>query len=91
MTIFRGILRPTRQIDVEYHDDASRYFIASHTVVTDRVDVYRKYVYQPIQTVLTFLGNKAKLVQTGNINTYLLYIFLTLIILCIVATRPPIL
>lgn len=91
MTIFRGILRPTRQIDVEYHDDASRYFIASHTVVTDRVDVYRKYVYQPIQIVLTFLGNKAKLVQTGNINTYLLYIFLTLIILCIVATRPPIL
>jgi hypothetical protein len=88
MTIFRGILRPTRQTDVEYHDDASRYFITSQTVTTDRVDVYRRYFYQPVQTILAFLGNKAKLVQTGNINTYLLYIFLTFIILSIVATRP---
>ena len=72
VTIFRGILRPTRQTTVEYHDDASRYFISSHTVATDQVDVYRKYLYAPVRIALTFLGDKAKLVQTGNINTYLL-------------------
>ncbi len=91
MTLFRGVLRPTRQTDVEYHDDASRYFIASYTVTTDRVDVYRRYFYRPVQTILAFLGNKVKLLQTGNINIYLLYIFLTLIILCIIATKPAIL
>lgn len=88
MTIFQGILRPTKQTDVEYHDDALRYFIKSRTVTTDRVDVYQTYLYRPVQKGLGFLGDKVKLVQTGNINTYLLYIFLTLIILCIVATRP---
>ncbi len=88
MTIFQGILRPTKQTDVEYHDDALRYFIKSRTVTTDRVDVYETYLYRPVQKGIGFLGDKAKLVQTGNINTYLLYIFLTLIILCIVATRP---
>ncbi len=88
MTIFQGILRPTKQTDVEYHDDALRYFIKSRTITTDRVDVYQKYLYQPVQRSLHFLGDRAKLVQTGNINTYLLYIFLTLIILCVVATRP---
>lgn len=88
MTIFRGILRPTRQTDVEYRDDASRYFITSRTVITTYADLYRDYLYRPVRFVLGWIGDKTKLVQTGNINTYLLYIFLTLIILLVVATRP---
>lgn len=87
MTIFQGVLRPTKQTDVEYHDEALRYFIKSRTVTTDRVDVYQDYLYRPAQSVLRWFGDKAKLVQTGNINTYLLYIFMTLIALLIVATK----
>lgn len=86
-TIFQGILRPTKQTDVEYHDDASRYFITSRTVTTDRVDVYQEYLYRPLQNALRFLGDRAKLVQTGNINTYLLYVFITLLTLLVVSTR----
>jgi hydrogenase-4 component B len=86
-TIFQGVLRPTKQTDVEYHDEALRYFIKSRTVTTDRVDVYQDYLYRPLQNGLGWLGDKAKLIQTGNINTYLLYVFMTLLVLLIVATK----
>lgn len=86
-TIFQGVLRPTKQTDVEYHDEALRYFIKSRTVTTDRVDVYQNYLYRPLQNGLGWLGDKAKLIQTGNINTYLLYVFMTLLVLLIVATK----
>lgn len=87
MTIFQGVLRPTQQTDIEYHDEALRYFIKSRTVTTNRVDVYQDYLYRPMQSALRWFGGKAKLIQTGNINTYLLYVFITLITLLIVATK----
>ncbi|MEK7181867.1 MAG: proton-conducting transporter membrane subunit [Patescibacteria group bacterium] len=87
VTIFRGILRPTRQSTVEYHDEDMRYFIKSQEIRTSMSDPYRKGIYQPIGVVLHFLASQARRIQSGNVNMYILYLFLTLIILLLWATH----
>ncbi len=87
VTIFRGILRPTRQTEVEYHDENMRYFIKSQEIRTALDDPYQKMFYRPLNTVLHFLASKARHVHGGNINLYILYIFITLIILLFWTTR----
>lgn len=87
VTIFRGLLRPTKQVDVEYHDERMRYFVKSQSVETSLFDVYRGYLYRPFQKFLEWMGERAKRIQTGNINTYLLYIFLTVLLLLLFAAR----
>ncbi|MBP9728160.1 MAG: hydrogenase 4 subunit B [Candidatus Moranbacteria bacterium] len=87
VTIFRGILRPTKQTAVEYHDEHMRYFITAQEVTTALEDPYRKLLYAPLQQVVHFLASKVRHVHGGNINMYILYIFITLIALLFWTTR----
>lgn len=83
MTIFRGILRPTKQVSVEYHDEASRYFTKSQAVQVGFADLYRAYVYGPVHEVLLLLASRAKRIQNGNVNAYILYVFMAVVALLI--------
>lgn len=87
VTIFRGVLRPTKQTAVAYHDENIRYFIKSQEVRTALDDPYRQLLYRPLQTVLTFVASRIRYVHGGNINVYILYIFLTLLALLYWTTR----
>ena len=87
VTIFRGILRPTRQTEIEYHDENMRYFIKSQEIRTALDDPYQKMFYQPLHMALHFLASKVRHVHGGNINLYILYIFVTLIFLLVWTTR----
>lgn len=87
MTIFSGILRPTKQTAIEYSDAETRYFTSMHSVKTDFFDVYRHYIFQPVARALGFLSDRAKRVQSGNVNVYMLYVFVTLVVLLILTTR----
>ncbi len=87
VTIFKGVLRPTKQTAVEYHDENMRYFITSQEVKTHLDDPYRKLFYSPLQKGVHFLAHKVRHVHGGNINVYILYIFITLITLLIWTTR----
>jgi hydrogenase-4 component B len=79
--IFRGLLRPTMQTDVEYHDATSRYFTKTKAVRHTLPDIYYGYIYEPVVRLLEHGAHEARRIQTGNLNTYLLYMFLTLLIL----------
>lgn len=87
MTIFRGILRPTKQTAVEYHDEDMRYFIKSQEVKTAIADPYRTILYAPLHRALHFLASKARHIHGGNVSVYILYIFITLIILLFWTSR----
>jgi len=79
VTIFRGVLRPTKQSTVEYHDERTRYFVKSATIETGLHDIYRERLYRPIDAALSFLANRIRRVQTGNVNMYILYFALALV------------
>ncbi len=85
--IFRGILRPTKQTDVEYRDAETRYFTSVQSVKTDFFDVYQNYVFHPIAQAIEYFSDRVKKIQSGNVNVYMLYVFITLIVLLILTIR----
>ncbi len=80
ITIFGGILLPSKQHDIDYHDADMRYFPVSSSVTLGVADPYRKHIYQPIMNMLTRLAMLVAKIQTGPINMYVLYLFMALIV-----------
>jgi hydrogenase-4 component B len=86
ITIFRGILKPTKQTSIEYRDAEMRYFQKANVVKLEVKDIYGSYFYQPLQELLTKIAGFVKKIQSGNVNAYVLYIFLILIALLLFLT-----
>ncbi len=80
-TVFRGVLKPTGQTEIEYHDARLRYFPKMGIVTMEFQDVYDTYFYRPLQTATLRIAEQIKKIQTGNINVYILYILVTLTLL----------
>ncbi|MBP8641370.1 MAG: hypothetical protein KBI01_10850 [Oscillospiraceae bacterium] len=77
--VFRILFRPTREIQVTgtqpYHPETIKYTVSSESLI-------EKYLYQPFLEKITEYSRRIKYtVQTGYIRIYLLYIFLTVVIL----------
>lgn len=89
ITMFGGILKPTKQHEIEYSDADSRYFAKSKTIILETPNLYELKVYRPLQNIIGFLANQSMRIQSGNINQYLLYIFITLVSLLIIARYYP--
>jgi len=77
-TIFRGVLKPTQQTEIEYHDAKLRYFPKAGIVRMEFQDVYDAYFYRPLQKATIRIAGQIKKIQMGNINVYILYILVTL-------------
>ncbi|MBI3671166.1 hydrogenase 4 subunit B [Candidatus Azambacteria bacterium] len=85
--IFKGVLRPSKQIGTEYRDANMRYFPESRTIVLGIADIYRSYIYSPLNNFIENISEKhIKKIQSGNINAYILYIFLALLALLFAST-----
>jgi hydrogenase-4 component B len=87
ITIFKGVLRPSRQTDIEYHDSRLRYFPKMEKVILGQRDIYQPYFYQPLRELISKLAIQVKRIQSGKINAYVLYILLTLLGLLIYFLR----
>jgi hydrogenase-4 component B len=85
ITIFRGLLRPSTQKQVEYHDASMRYFTKAASVQSSLPDLYRAYLYAPATGLIERGARGARRIQTGNLSIYLLYISVTLAILLTIA------
>lgn len=83
INIFRNVLKPTKEIEIEYSTSNPRYFAQKRTVNLETINVYKQNFYKPLKIVLTSLSEYARKTQSGNVNTYILYIFAVLIILLI--------
>lgn len=79
ITIFKGILRPTQQAGVEYRDANLRYFPKSSSIHFELKDIYSIFFYKPVQELFLKVSEETKKIQSGNINFYIMYIFLVLI------------
>lgn len=84
VVIFRGILKPSIQREIEYHDSEIRYLPKPKTENLGVSDVYDIYFYQPLKMWVEALSLYTKKIQGGNINAYILYIFIMLLILLFV-------
>jgi hydrogenase-4 component B len=81
LMIFKPII-PTKKLSViEYSDKNSKYFITSKHTELDIVNYFDRYAYQPISTAVLTVGSYVKKIQNGNLNAYIFYVLLTLIVL----------
>ena len=83
ITIFRGVLKPTGQTEITYHDERLRYFPKSGIVTIEFQDVYAQFFYRPLQRMTLGLAEQIKKIQVGNINVYIGYILVTLTFLLV--------
>ncbi|HEY5563518.1 MAG TPA: hydrogenase 4 subunit B [Clostridiaceae bacterium] len=76
--VFKILFRPSRELKVEgdkYNPQSMEYEIKEEYI-------FEKYIYDPILRFVKTLSRKIKFsVQTGSIHLYLLYIFITVLIL----------
>ena len=75
---FGGIFRPHREIQTTYSD--SPFFKEKETFESDIEPIFEKYLYDPVTWVVVTLSRFMRIIQTGYIQTYLLYILITLVI-----------
>jgi hydrogenase-4 component B len=81
--IFSNIFRATHEIEIS--EETSPYFRPDITFELKTESVFLKYLYEPAYHIIIGSARKFRRVQTGHIQTYLAYIFLTLVLLLLFA------
>lgn len=80
--VFRSIFRPRRELKVE--DGVPPYFIKAAKYNVSTLSVFEKYFYTPLTKRIVNFARKARFtIQTGSIHTYLLYIFIMILLMLV--------
>jgi hydrogenase-4 component B len=75
---FSNIYRPHREIHTTYA--GSPYFKEHFAFESEIEPIFEKYLYSPIAWIVLALSRVLRVIQTGSIQLYLLYILITLVI-----------
>ncbi len=75
---FGNIFRPHREIHTTYA--GSPYFKESFAFGSEIEPIFEKYLYSPVAWIVLASSRVLRVIQTGSIQLYLLYILITLVI-----------
>jgi hydrogenase-4 component B len=81
VVIFKSVLRPNAQCEKTISEN--KYLPLSRAVHLTVRDVYQRYFYRPVGAAANFLSARVRSVQNGNVNSYILYIFIALTVVLI--------
>ena len=79
--VFSRVYRPDRKVEMFPTDQP--YFPVSISYQSVRTTSYERALYRPFVDLIVSLAHRLRRLQTGNIQVYLLYIFLALVSLLI--------
>ena len=80
--IFSSIYRPRKIQNTTF---TSSPYIKKDITYSDEIEpVYEKYLYDPVTRIAMNIARRAGAIQTGSIQLYLTYIFVTLVLLLII-------
>lgn len=82
-TVFKFLFRPTLQTQKDLHYGSSNYSKRSVAVSQSIQDVFEEKLYVPILSASIAFFGKIRMMQTGKVNVYLLYIMMILVILLV--------
>ncbi len=77
--IFRAIYRPTREVQADF--EFSRYFTRVVRFRTEIHPAFERLIYQPFNRAVLRIARRSRALQPGSVHLYLLYIFVTLLLL----------
>lgn len=83
--MFTMLYRPVKELDIEFHPE-SRFFVRTIAYRNEARSIFEDALYRPLVRVAQRFARQARVVQSGNVHSYLLYILIALIVL-LLATR----
>ena len=81
--IFKALFRPRREVQREY--DFSPYFAKTLRFESHVEEAFVTRIYRPLNRGILRLSRRMRGLQAGSIQAYLIYIFITLLLLLIFA------
>ncbi len=81
--IFKALFRPRREVQREY--DFSPYFAKTMRFESHVEEVFQTRIYRPLNRQVLRLSRRMRALQAGSIQAYLIYIFVTLLLLLMFA------
>jgi len=81
--IFKALFRPRREVQREY--DFSPYYATNIRFESHVEEVFQTRVYRPLNRMVLRLSRRLRALQAGSIQAYLIYIFITLVLLLLFA------
>lgn len=82
--IFSFLYQPTRRVELE--EEGHKILRTARHFESQVIHIFDEWI-RPLAKLMAFASQKAKLIQTGHIQLYLSYIFMTLIVLLIYWSR----
>ena len=81
--VFKALFRPRREVQREY--DYSPYFAKTLRFESHIEEAFVTRLYRPLNRTILRLSRRMRALQAGSIQAYLIYIFLTLLLLLMFA------
>ena len=81
--IFKALFRPRREVQREY--DFSPYFAKTIRFESHVEEVFEQRIYRPARILILRASRRMRALQAGSIQAYLIYIFITLLLLLLFA------
>lgn len=78
--VFDRLYRPVKELGLEFHPE-SRYFVRTMTYRHETRSLVEEMLYLPLLRLAQRVSRLAHLVQSGNVQSYLLYILAALVVL----------
>jgi hydrogenase-4 component B len=83
-SVFSMVYQPTVKLETELLEE-SRYFARRRRFELHIEPVFQKYLYDPVVTFFATAADRMRVIQTGSLHLYLTYIFVTLVVLLLMA------
>jgi hydrogenase-4 component B len=81
--IFRALIRPYRQVQREHA--LSPYIVTAVHYEAGILPVYERYLYVPVASALMLLAHHVRRFQSGSLRLYLGYMFVTVVVVLLLA------
>lgn len=82
--VFSTIYQPTVKLETEFLEE-SRYFAKRRRFEFHIEPVFQRYLYDPVVVFFTTMADRLRVIQAGSLHLYLTYIFVTLVLLLLLA------
>ncbi len=82
--VFSTIYQPTVKLETEFLEE-SRYFAKRRRFEFHIEPIFQKYLYDPVVAFFTTMADRLRVIQAGSLHLYLTYIFVTLVVLLLIA------
>lgn len=79
--VFKVFFKPHNQTERESFEEKNPYMLKTIKIETMTKNIFEDMLYLPIVSSFIFFFDKIRRIQTGKINSYLLYIMITIILL----------